>query len=196
MTYKSGRHNLCTRGTELILKPISSPNASQSDTINLRLELAPFVSNSLVQPYLKKPYLFIPINNVGTALSIAINNQCRYQVYTSRVRPFPASTYGKPFFFTLSQACLTRETGASGPRFSKKSQQPFRERRPTPLAICSGYHFQKLSTHSSFLKSVSDAMFSKDRPHFRMKRRFTAGNIFSTFFSESDVKIRTMPLEK
>ena len=34
-------------------------------------------------------------------------------------------------------------------------------------------------------KSVSDAIYAKNKPHFRMKRRYIAGNLLSFFFSES-----------
>ena len=95
---------------------------------------------------------------------------------------------------TPSQARLSWEAGESGPLFLK-SHQPFRERHPTPFAISSGYHFEKLSTHSSFLKTT----FGRDLfDYFRMKRRYIAGNLFLIFFSESGntVKSRGMPLEK
>ena len=55
---------------------------------------------------------------------------------------------------TPPRACLTRETGESDSLFFE-SHQLFRERRPTPLAISSGYHFEILvlkRTPSSFLK--------------------------------------------
>ena len=85
---------------------------------------------------------------------------------------------------TRSQGCLTRETGESGPRLLKCP--PFRKRYPMPLAISSGYYFEKLSTRSSFLIYViSFGHDSKKRPHFRMKHRYIAGNLLLNFFSES-----------
>ena len=64
-------------------------------------------------------------------------------------------------FSAPSQAYLNRETGESGPLFLK-SHQSFCERHATPFAVSSGYHFEKLSIHSSFLYeySVSDEILS------------------------------------
>ena len=94
--------------------------------------------------------------------------------------------YGKPVKKTENggQVCLTRETGESGPLFFK-SDQPLRERHPTPHATSSRYHFKNCRHTPVFSKSVSDAIYSKNRPHFRMKRRYIAGNISLIFFSES-----------
>ena len=59
---------------------------------------------------------------------------------------------------TTSQACLTRETGESGPHLVK-SHQPFRETHPTPLAIW----------HDVVFKIVDTAVvqFRKRGPIFR-----------------------------
>ena len=53
-----------------------------------------------------------------------------------------------------SQACLSRETGESGPHFLK-SHQPFCERHTTPFAVSSGHQFETSSIHSSFLEVFS-----------------------------------------
>ena len=66
-------------------------------------------------------------------------------------------------FQTPSKPCLTRETGESGPIFFK-SHQSFREWHPTPLAIYSGYHFEKCRQTPVSSKSVSDAIYSKIGP--------------------------------
>ena len=80
---------------------------------------------------------------------------------------------------------LTQEPGESGPLFLK-SHQPFREsreRHPTPLAISSEYHFGNIVDTLQFSpKSVSGVICWKNRPHFRMKRRYTAGNLLVHFF--------------
>ena len=39
-------------------------------------------------------------------------------------------------------------------------------------------------------KSVSDAIYSKKRPHFRMKRRYIAGDLFLICFSESCTTVK------
>ena len=93
---------------------------------------------------------------------------------TKRVRP---SLMANRFWFleievsAPSQAYLNRETGESGPLFLK-SHQSFCERHATPFAVSSGQHFEKLSIHSSSLYSVSDAIYLKKRPFFRLKRRY------------------------
>ena len=45
--------------------------------------------------------------------------------------------------------------------------------------------FWKISTHSSLLKISFGRDLLEKRLHFRMKRRYIAGNLFLTFFSES-----------
>ena len=83
---------------------------------------------------------------------------------------------------TPSQADLTRETGESG-SLSLKCLQPFRERHPTPLAISSGYHFEKLSTLSIFPQmSFGRDLFEKKAP-FRMKRPYTLHTTHYTLHS-------------
>ena len=90
---------------------------------------------------------------------------------------------------TTSQAYLTWETGESGPRFLK-SHQLFREssygrgiQRRLPFIqdiILKNCRHTPVSS-----KSVSDAIYSENWPHFRMKRRYIAGNLLLILFSES-----------
>ena len=95
---------------------------------------------------------------------------------------------------TPSQACLTRETGESGRAY--KSHQPFRERHPTPLAIFSGCHFEKVSTHSSFLKiSFGQDVFEKQAPFSDETSTYTWRSLLD-FFSETPKKLPIMTLEK
>ena len=102
-----------------------------------------------------------------------------------------AISYGKPVLKTENRGFNTFAgvfdpgNGRTGPAFLEFPPAIFGRGIQRRLPFLQDIILKNYRHTTVSLKSVSDAIYSKNRPHARMKRRCKAGNAYFILFSES-----------